>query len=176
MHLLRNYCFYEFCQISAHLALFLTSFAACAEVLDPLSTEAVSARPATRPATRRATPSAQAQQASAQAGLASLRWQYWPTPLVWVETAGTSAIDSAYQGERRVANLRQQQPAEAAAGLTFGGDGRRQARRGRTQTRHDRIDRRSQRRPRRHPQRHPLDPELSRQAGVQGFGGAMNER
>ena len=69
-----------------------------------------------------ATQSARSQQAAAHAGLAGARWQYWPTPSVLVEGAGTSATDSAYQGDQRVATLRLQQPlwtgGRLAAGLS----------------------------------------------------------
>ena len=94
------------------LVLSLASLAAGAQVLEPLITEAVSAHPATQ--------SAQSQQASARAGLASARWQYWPTPSVLVETAGTSATDSAYQGDQRVATLRLQQPLWTGGRLSAG--------------------------------------------------------
>jgi len=94
------------------LALALLPLAAQSQPLDSLITEAVSAHPATQ--------SAQAQQASARAGLASARWQYWPTPSVLVETAGTSATDSAYQGDHRVATLRLQQPLWTGGRLSAG--------------------------------------------------------
>ena len=84
------------------LTLALWPLVAQSQPLDSLIVDALSQHPATQ--------SAQAQQASARAGLASARWQYWPTPSVLVETAGTSATDTAYQGDHRVATLRLQQP------------------------------------------------------------------
>ena len=67
-----------------------------------------------------ATQSARSQQAAAHAGLAGARWQYWPTPSVLVEGAGTSATDSAYQGDQRVATLRLQQPLWTGGRLAAG--------------------------------------------------------
>ena len=60
-----------FCRLSGRLALSRASFAAAAQVVEPLITEAMTARPATR--------SAQAQPASAWAGLPTARWRYWRT-------------------------------------------------------------------------------------------------
>lgn len=58
-------------------------------------------------------PSAQSQRAqlqSAQSGLDSARWQFYPTPSIAVEQAHTASTDSSYRGDNRVATLRLQQP------------------------------------------------------------------
>ena len=94
------------------LTLALWPLVAQSQPLDSLIVDALSQHPATQ--------SAQAQQASARAGLASARWQYWPTPSVLVETAGTSATDTAYQGDHRVATLRLQQPLWTGGRLSAG--------------------------------------------------------
>ena len=58
-------------------------------------------------------PSAQSQRAqlqSAQSGLDSARWQFYPTPSIAVEQAHTASTDPSYRGDNRVATLRLQQP------------------------------------------------------------------
>lgn len=58
-------------------------------------------------------PSAQSQRAqlqSAQSGLESARWQFYPTPSIAVEQAHTASTDPSYRGDNRVATLRLQQP------------------------------------------------------------------
>ncbi|MDP2786705.1 MAG: TolC family protein [Pseudomonadota bacterium] len=68
-------------------------------------------------------PSAQVQRAltaSAQAGVDSARWQYYPTPSVAIESAHASASDSAYQGDGVVSTLRLQQPIWTGGRLTAG--------------------------------------------------------
>jgi adhesin transport system outer membrane protein len=66
---------------------------------------------------------------SSQSGVDSARWQYYPTPSLSFEAAGTSGNDTLYQGDNRVAIARLQQPLwtggrlaagvdKAAAGLT----------------------------------------------------------
>jgi adhesin transport system outer membrane protein len=70
-------------------------------------------------------PSAQAQRAlvqSAEAGVDSARWQFYPTPSVSVETASASAADRLYRGDNRVATLRLQQPLWTGGRLTAGMD------------------------------------------------------
>ena len=57
---------------------------------------------------------------SAQAGLDSARWQFYPTPSVTFENARTSANDSAYAGDNTVTNLRLQQPLWTGGRLTAG--------------------------------------------------------
>ena len=70
-------------------------------------------------------PSAQGQRAlvqSAEAGVDSARWQFYPTPSVSVETANASAADRLYQGDNRVSTLRLQQPLWTGGRLTAGMD------------------------------------------------------
>lgn len=94
---------------------------ACAQPLEQLIAIALASHP-----------SAQAQTAlvqSSQSGVDSARWQYYPTPSLSIEAAGTSGNDTLYQGDNRVAIARLQQPLwtggrlaagvdKAAAGLT----------------------------------------------------------
>ena len=68
-------------------------------------------------------PSAQGQRAlvqSAEAGVDSARWQFYPTPSVSVETANASAADRLYQGDNRVSTLRLQQPLWTGGRLSAG--------------------------------------------------------
>ncbi len=70
-------------------------------------------------------PSAQGQRAlveSAEAGVDSARWQFYPTPSVSIETAQASATDRLYQGENRVSTARLQQPLWTGGRLTAGMD------------------------------------------------------
>jgi adhesin transport system outer membrane protein len=70
-------------------------------------------------------PSAQGQRAlvqSAEAGVDSARWQFYPTPSVSVETANASAADRVYQGDKRVATARLQQPLWTGGRLMAGID------------------------------------------------------
>lgn len=70
-------------------------------------------------------PSAQGQRAlvqSAEAGVDSARWQFYPTPSVSVETANASAADRLYQGDNRVSTLRLQQPLWTGGRLSAGMD------------------------------------------------------
>jgi len=101
-------------QLLLWLALGLLPLIAHCQPLEGLIAAALNDHPATQ--------SARSQQAAAHAGLAGARWQYWPTPSVLVEGAGTSATDGAYQGDQRVATLRLQQPlwtgGRLAAGLS----------------------------------------------------------
>lgn len=90
----------------------LLPLAASCQSLESLIAATLSFHPSVR--------SAQSQQASAKAGLSGARWQYWPTPSVLVENASTSTINSAYQGDSRVATLRLQQPLWTAGRLRAG--------------------------------------------------------
>ena len=70
-------------------------------------------------------PSAQGQRAlvqSAEAGVDSARWQFYPTPSVSIETANASATDRLYQGDNRVSTARLQQPLWTGGRLTAGMD------------------------------------------------------
>ncbi len=70
-------------------------------------------------------PSAQGQRAlvqSAEAGVDSARWQFYPTPSVSVETANASAADRLYEGDNRVSTLRLQQPLWTGGRLSAGMD------------------------------------------------------
>ena len=70
-------------------------------------------------------PSAQGQRAlveSAEAGVDSARWQFYPTPSVSIETAQASATDRLYQGENRVSTARLQHPLWTGGRLTAGMD------------------------------------------------------
>ncbi len=70
-------------------------------------------------------PSAQGQRAlvqSAEAGVDSARWQFYPTPSVSIETASASTSDRLYQGDNRVSTLRLQQPLWTGGRLTAGVD------------------------------------------------------
>lgn len=70
-------------------------------------------------------PSGQGQRAlvqSAEAGVDSARWQFYPTPSVSVETANASAADRLYQGDSRVSTLRLQQPLWTGGRLSAGMD------------------------------------------------------
>jgi adhesin transport system outer membrane protein len=73
-------------------------------------------------ATHPATQSQRAQVASAAAGVDSARWQFYPTPSVSLENAATSGADPLYQGDKRVATLRLQQPLYTGGRLTAGAD------------------------------------------------------
>ena len=71
---------------------------ACAQPLEQLIAIALASHP-----------SAQAQTAlvqSSQSGVDSARWQYYPTPSLSIEAAGTSGNDTLYQGDNRVAIAR----------------------------------------------------------------------
>jgi adhesin transport system outer membrane protein len=70
-------------------------------------------------------PSTQSQRAlvkSAQAGVDTAQWQFYPTPSVTVERASASATDPLYQGDAQVATLRLQQPLHTGGRLTAGLD------------------------------------------------------
>ncbi len=70
-------------------------------------------------------PASQGQRAllqSAQAGVDSARWQFYPTPSVSIETANAGAADSLYQGDSRVSTLRLQQPLWTGGRLSSGMD------------------------------------------------------
>ena len=70
-------------------------------------------------------PSAQGQRAlvqSAEAGVDSARWQFYPTPSVSVETANASAAGRLYEGDNRVSTLRLQQPLWTGGRLSAGMD------------------------------------------------------
>ena len=70
-------------------------------------------------------PSVQAQSAlvqSSQAGVASAKWQYFPTPSLSIEAANTKGTDTLYQGDSRVAIARLQQPLWTNGRLTAGSD------------------------------------------------------
>jgi adhesin transport system outer membrane protein len=103
------------------MLLWFLAHPACAQPLEQLIAIALASHP-----------SAQAQTAlvqSSQYGVDSARWQYYPTPSLSIEAAGTSGNDTLYQGNNRVAIARLQQPLwtggrlaagvdKAAAGLT----------------------------------------------------------
>jgi adhesin transport system outer membrane protein len=57
---------------------------------------------------------------SAQAGMDSARWQFYPTPSVSVEQAGASPTDPSYQGASTVKRLSLQQPLWTGGRLTAG--------------------------------------------------------
>lgn len=57
---------------------------------------------------------------SAQAGVDSARWQFYPTPSVAVEGASASTTDNAYAGDSTVTTLRLQQPLWTGGRLTAG--------------------------------------------------------
>ncbi len=59
---------------------------------------------------------------SAQAGVDSARWQFFPTPSVAVENASTNSTDTGYQGDATVSTLRLQQPLWTGGRLTAGLD------------------------------------------------------
>jgi adhesin transport system outer membrane protein len=69
-------------------------------------------------------PSVRAQEAlsrGAQAGVASARWQFFPTPSVGIEQVTASGTDLSYgYGDSRVATLRLQQPLWTGGRLTAG--------------------------------------------------------
>ena len=73
-------------------------------------------------ATHPAVQGQRAQLQSAQAGVDSARWQYYPTPSVSLETAAASAADRLYQGDRLVTTLRLQQPLWSGGRLSAGTD------------------------------------------------------
>ncbi len=92
----------------------LLPLSAQAQVLEQLIAAALASHPA-----------AQGQRAlveSAQAGVDSARWQFYPTPSVSVEAANASAADPAYQGDKRVSTVRLQQPLWTGGRLTAGMD------------------------------------------------------
>lgn len=60
--------------------------------------------------------------ASAEAGLESAKWQFFPTPSATVESAGTSGSDPSYRGDPQVATFRLQQPLWTGGRLTAGLD------------------------------------------------------
>ncbi len=82
------------------------------ETLERLIASALSGHPAIQ--------AQQAQQQGAQAEVDSANWQFFPTPSVALEKARTSASDSAYQGDGRVATLRLQQSLWTGGRLTAG--------------------------------------------------------
>ena len=70
-------------------------------------------------------PSAQGQRAlvqSAEAGVDTARWQFYPTPSVSVETAKASTTDRLFQGDNHVSIARLQQPLWTGGRLTAGMD------------------------------------------------------
>jgi outer membrane protein, adhesin transport system len=70
-------------------------------------------------------PSAQGQRAlvqSAEAGVDTARWQFYPTPSVSVDSVNASAADRLYQGDNRVSTLRLQQPLWTGGRLSAGMD------------------------------------------------------
>jgi adhesin transport system outer membrane protein len=70
-------------------------------------------------------PAAQGQRAlvqSAEAGVDSARWQFYPTPSVSIETANAGAADSLYQGDSRVSTMRLQQALWTGGRLSSGMD------------------------------------------------------
>ena len=73
-------------------------------------------------ATHPAVQGQRAQLQSAQAGVDSARWQFYPTPSVSVETAAAGASDRLYQGDRLVTTLRLQQPLWSGGRLGAGTD------------------------------------------------------
>jgi adhesin transport system outer membrane protein len=83
-----------------------------AQVLESLVTTALASHPSTQ--------AYRALEEAAANGVASARWQYFPTPSVAVENASTSASDGAYQGDRTVSVLRLQQPLWAGGRLDAG--------------------------------------------------------
>lgn len=61
------------------------------------------------------------QQQSAEEGVKSARWQFYPTPSISVEQAKTSAVDPSYRnGNSRVSTARLQQPLWTGGRLTAG--------------------------------------------------------
>jgi adhesin transport system outer membrane protein len=85
-----------------------------AQVLDQLISQAIESHP-----------SAHVQQAlaqSAQAGVDSARWQFYPTPSIAIEKAKVDHSDLSYQGDSRVSTLRLQQPLWTGGRLTAGLD------------------------------------------------------
>ena len=85
-----------------------------AQTLEALIQDTLASHPATQ--------SQRAQVASATAGVDSARWQFYPTPSVSLENAATSGADPLYQGDKRVATLRLQQPLYTGGRLTSGAD------------------------------------------------------
>ena len=57
---------------------------------------------------------------SAQAGIESARWQFYPTPSLSVEQVGASPTDPSYQGTNSVKRLSLQQPLWTGGRLTAG--------------------------------------------------------
>ena len=85
-----------------------------AQTLEALVLDALAMHPSTL--------SQRAQVASATAGVDSARWQFYPTPSVSLENAATSGADPLYQGDKRVATLRLQQPLYTGGRLSAGAD------------------------------------------------------
>lgn len=85
-----------------------------AQTLESLIRDALDTHPSTQ--------SQRALVASAEAGLESARWQFFPTPSVSIENASASATDPLYQGDKQVATLRLQQPLYTGGRLTAGAE------------------------------------------------------
>ena len=85
-----------------------------AQVLEQLIATALATHPSTQ--------SQRALVASAEAGLDSARWQFYPTPSVSLENASASATDPLYQGDKQVATFRLQQPLYTGGRLSAGAD------------------------------------------------------
>ena len=85
-----------------------------AQTLEDLIRDALETHPSTQ--------SQRALVASAEAGLESARWQFFPTPSVSLENASASATDPLYQGDKQVATLRLQQPLYTGGRLSAGAD------------------------------------------------------
>jgi adhesin transport system outer membrane protein len=85
-----------------------------AQTLESLIRDALGTHPSTQ--------SQRALVASAEAGLESARWQFFPTPSVSLENASAKATDPLYQGDKQVATLRLQQPLYTGGRLTAGAE------------------------------------------------------
>lgn len=90
----------------------LLPWACPAATLEALIASALDAHPAIQ--------AQQAQQAAAQAGVESARWQYYPTPSLAMERASAGGSDPAYQGDASVSTLRLQQPLWTGGRLSAG--------------------------------------------------------
>ena len=93
---------------------FIWSYSSYAQTIENLIASALATHPST-----------QGQRAlvqSAEAGVDSARWQFYPTPSVSMETASASTSDRLYQGDNRVSTLRLQQPLWTGGRLTAGVD------------------------------------------------------
>lgn len=89
-----------------------TDEVATARVIEPLIASALSSHPSQK--------SQILLLQSAQAGMDSARWQFYPTPSVSVEQASASATDPSYQGASTVRRLSLQQPLWTGGRLTAG--------------------------------------------------------